>query len=280
MTGYLDRAGVNVTETRNAYVQLQDLNKRYGDLLIDGGLAAGGMAPPPWGTVADIASLGRSWKNGTWTDVFFDTVGLIPVVDGIKGVRAGVRLLDIKRAVDVANTAMGRVFQTTKDTAAKYWADMAKARKEAYDAAVVSCNGTKSCLDRLPSPKGPQYDTLPKDPNKGSWSGTPGDGVWTPKDGGPPVTYANGFPNFSPFSKADVDIPMKGNSTDFTAADKAMRARTGDPNWQIPDGYTWHHKENGVTMQLVPSSINTASYGGVNHTGGAALFGKVHGEGF
>jgi hypothetical protein len=271
MSGYLADAGVNVAETRTAYAQLQDLNKRYGDMLIDGGLAAGGLAPPPWGTFADVASLGRSWTNGTWGDVFFDVIGFVPVLDLVKGARTGLKVNDIRRGVDAANTAMGRVFQTTKDTAAKYWADMAKARKAAYDEAVKKCNGKKACLDKLPSPKGPQYDTLPKDPNKGSW---------TPKDGSPAVTYKNGFPDFKPFSKADVEIPMRGNSTDFTAADKAMQARTGDANWQRPDGYTWHHKEDGVTMQLVPSSINTASYGGVNHTGGAALFGKVHGEGF
>ena len=34
-----------------------------------------------------------------------------------------------------------------------------------------------------------------------------------------------------------------------------------------PDGYVWHHVENGRTMQLIPREIHNA----VRHTGGAAV---------
>ncbi|MBN1126825.1 MAG: HNH endonuclease [Sedimentisphaerales bacterium] len=34
-----------------------------------------------------------------------------------------------------------------------------------------------------------------------------------------------------------------------------------------PKGYTWHHVEDGVTMQLVPTDLHQA----VRHTGGVAV---------
>ena len=37
-----------------------------------------------------------------------------------------------------------------------------------------------------------------------------------------------------------------------------------------PEGYTWHHVEDGKTMMLVPSDIHSA----VRHTGGASLIKK------
>jgi hypothetical protein len=35
---------------------------------------------------------------------------------------------------------------------------------------------------------------------------------------------------------------------------------------ETPDGYVWHHVEDGRTMQLIPASIHAA-----RHTGGAAV---------
>jgi filamentous hemagglutinin len=34
-----------------------------------------------------------------------------------------------------------------------------------------------------------------------------------------------------------------------------------------PKGYVWHHVEDGVTLQLIPKSLNNS----VKHTGGAAV---------
>jgi A nuclease of the HNH/ENDO VII superfamily with conserved WHH len=39
-----------------------------------------------------------------------------------------------------------------------------------------------------------------------------------------------------------------------------------NPNWKMPDDMTWHHHEDGVTMLLIPQTVNK-----VPHTGGAAL---------
>ena len=85
------------------------------------------------------------------------------------------------------------------------------------------------------------------------------------------VSYANGFPDFTPFTNhpsgvKSVTITMTGtNRVDFRLANIAA----GHPEWgnRPPSGWTWHHKEDGSTMELVPSSINNI----FNHLGGASL---------
>jgi hypothetical protein len=120
--------------------------------------------------------------------------------------------------------------------------------------------------------KGPQYKNTPTEGPNGKWVGERGDGTWVPENGGPPVEYRNGFPDYSPYSRGQVDIPMAGDSKDFAAADKAMREKLGDPNWKRPPDCTWHHNENGVTMELIPKNVH-ATGGGAStpHMGGAAM---------
>ncbi len=78
----------------------------------------------------------------------------------------------------------------------------------------------------------------------------------------------DGFPDFSPYSKAIVKIDgLKGNtSSDFTTANKALGIKT------TPSGYTWHHVEDGRTLMLVPTELHQV----VRHTGGAALLKKAY----
>ena len=91
--------------------------------------------------------------------------------------------------------------------------------------------------------------------------------TYTDKDG-VSVTYnKDGYPDFKPYSKGEVPIDMKGNGGDFSKADQAYRQQIGDPNWQRPKDYTWHHHQDGRTMQLVPSKINAE----FSHTGGASM---------
>lgn len=55
---------------------------------------------------------------------------------------------------------------------------------------------------------------------------------------------------------------------DVTAANADMRERFPHLDWdRFTDGYTWHHVEDGRTMQLVPRDLHTA----VKHTGGVAV---------
>src|ERR1700743_36678 len=57
---------------------------------------------------------------------------------------------------------------------------------------------------------------------------------------------------------------MTGEKTDFAAADKAAGITK---EYREVRGLTWHHHENGNTMQLIPSDLN----GNTPHTGSAAV---------
>jgi uncharacterized protein YbjQ (UPF0145 family) len=82
-----------------------------------------------------------------------------------------------------------------------------------------------------------------------------------PKTG---VPFDNdGFPDFSDFSIEEVKIQMSGNRRlDDQAANQALGFR------KTPEGYTWHHHQDGTTMQLVPSDIHSKT----GHTGGFSLW--------
>jgi hypothetical protein len=85
------------------------------------------------------------------------------------------------------------------------------------------------------------------------------------------VTYKNGYPDFSSakydgkLGKAEVEIEMTGkNKVDFARANE--KAGFGKGTYDHPDGYTWHHHQDGKTMQLVKTDV----HGAAPHTGGAS----------
>jgi hypothetical protein len=70
---------------------------------------------------------------------------------------------------------------------------------------------------------------------------------------------ADGFPDFSPYAEKTVKIHMQGNYTsDFDAANAAAGYTS------TPRGYTWHHNQDRMTMQLVPQDLHDL----VRHDGG------------
>ncbi len=74
----------------------------------------------------------------------------------------------------------------------------------------------------------------------------------------------DGFPDFSSVAKQRVSIKQTGNrAVDEAAANSAAGLS------QTPRGYTWHHHQDGKTMQLVPTDIHRAT----GHTGGVATGG-------
>lgn len=137
-------------------------------------------------------------------------------------------------------------------------------------------NGSRGDGDFVPdaaSPLGKQLDAVRDNP-KLNPDGKPLEGI----------PYANGFPKYDDFvvpaggGKAQVEIIQAGNhSTDFTADDDALFKSTGktkdDLEAELGVPLTWHHKEDGVTMQLVPAKIHGAR-SGTGHAGGASLEGK------
>jgi hypothetical protein len=75
----------------------------------------------------------------------------------------------------------------------------------------------------------------------------------------------DGFPDFSPYSTHSVKFDPPGfagnHGTDFTHANRLA----GIP--EAPDTHTWHHHQDGHTMQLVPTDLHDA----VRHAGGVAI---------
>jgi hypothetical protein len=72
---------------------------------------------------------------------------------------------------------------------------------------------------------------------------------------------ADGYPDFRAAGvvKVEVRIEYTGSRTrDFAAANKAAGLR------ETPKGMTWHHHQDGTTMQLVPTDIHART----GHTGG------------
>ena len=79
---------------------------------------------------------------------------------------------------------------------------------------------------------------------------------------GVPFT-SEGFPNFSDYAVKTVKPKgLTGNRDNDNAVANAKAGYSDTPN-----GYTWHHHEDGVTMQLVPTDLHDA----VRHTGGSAV---------
>jgi len=69
----------------------------------------------------------------------------------------------------------------------------------------------------------------------------------------------DGFPDFSGVSIIDVSIQQTGSRAgDFRAANRAAGLDG------TPEGYTWHHHQDGTTMQLVPRDVHAQT----GHTGG------------
>lgn len=71
-----------------------------------------------------------------------------------------------------------------------------------------------------------------------------------------------GFIEFSPYSIKDVKIEVTGNrQKDEYRANKAAGFT------KTPDGFTWHHHQDGETMEAVPTDLHKA----IRHTGGVAI---------
>jgi hypothetical protein len=135
---------------------------------------------------------------------------------------------------------------------------------------------------------------------KGRWENpaSPGTGRWYPNPehaaykycGDRGIPYKNGYPNFSelalpggevnllPGKKVVIDgvekdVAMLGEMGDFELADAlgAQMAKMKDADtfrtWRLNRGLTWHHRENGLTMQLVWTELHAS----IPHVGGASL---------
>ncbi|MFM7888319.1 MAG: polymorphic toxin-type HINT domain-containing protein [Pseudanabaena sp.] len=102
------------------------------------------------------------------------------------------------------------------------------------------------------------------DPKKWTAKGGTIDENWTYTDWeGNTVSYSDGYPDFRAggYVRAEVEIQQKGNyTTDFTDA-------TAANGGVQPEGTTWHHHQNGTTMQAVDEVIHRR----FTHRGGVSI---------
>ncbi|MBE8233302.1 MAG: hypothetical protein HAW67_06155 [Endozoicomonadaceae bacterium] len=83
---------------------------------------------------------------------------------------------------------------------------------------------------------------------------------------GVPFT-TRGFPDFSRYVFKKTKIKFTGNrNIDFKKASDKVGITE---KWRKKNKYTWHHKEDGTTMQLLKFDLHDA----VKHTGGIAIKG-------
>ncbi len=233
------------------------------ELLRAGVDAAGVIDPTP---VSDLVGAGLSLAAGDLVGAGLSLISIIPYAgDAIgktaKGARALKKMNDLRKRINASIAAVNRLRKAAKRKAAS--AIRAKRKAEAAKKAADARKGVQGC-----SPPANRFGT--RLPTEGKWAGEKGHSVWTSPDG-VKVRYKDGYPDFPgppTHAKGSVEIDMKGNrTTDFTDADEAMRKQLGDPNWERPEGMTWHHKEDGVTMELVPSEVHDAA----QHTGGVSM---------
>jgi DNase/tRNase domain of colicin-like bacteriocin len=302
--------GSSQADYNRAQADLDRLESAYQELAVDTGLAAAGWAPPPWGTAADIASLGKSLFKRDWGGAVWDGIGLIPIAgDAAKAGKLGRKAKAIEAAINAARIKLVRQAahrMAARRAAAKdYWRKVIAEGRKRFDEAIKSCS-TQACKEKKVGLIGEHYKKTPVGgPGKGRWEGgIRGDGRFTPdpasslgkelkKFSGNPalnpsgrtldsIPYKDGHPDYSDFvvpagagKKAQVEIIQAGNHTgDFTAANDALKQATGKTKLQLEKvlgtKLTWHHKEDGVTMQLVPERVHGATAGS-GHTGGAFL---------
>lgn len=90
-----------------------------------------------------------------------------------------------------------------------------------------------------------------------------------------------GYPDFSPWvyekngKKAEIDMYLQGTrGKDDTLAEERFGEMIGDPDFEAPTGWTWHHSERTGKMLLVPTGIHEA----FKHTGGIPLYRVLTGD--
>jgi hypothetical protein len=70
---------------------------------------------------------------------------------------------------------------------------------------------------------------------------------------------ALGYPDFSSVAKAQVEITQTGSRAGDSRAANAAAGLNA-----TPEGFLWHHHQNGTTMLLVPRDIHVQT----GHTDG------------
>ena len=217
---------------------------------------------PGWGEAADVANAAWYVGEAKYLDAGLSLISVIPVLGDVigKGGKLATRLgpdaakatlqaldkVDVLRFLDQFKThpKLGPHVQKIQEAIRK-WIDELAAR-----------GGSSPPLIGGRKPINSQYAGATYPPEKlpaAVRQKYPDSVRFTP----------DGFPDFSPYAIARPEIKFTG---DYDLDFKAANAKAGLT--ETPKGYTWHHHQDGKTMQLVPTDLHQA----VRHTGGMAVF--------
>lgn len=256
------------SEVQSAESNLASLNNDLKFQLAQTAVDIAGIADPT--PISDVIGAGMSLYAGDVIGAGLSLISIVPYAgDALgktaKGARAAKKINALKKRIEaaIAATNLAKKLARRRAAAAIRAKRKAEAAKKATEAAT-----TAKCAP----PSNPfGVSKLPAD---GTWKGSRGNSVWEPDvttkrgqeildaTGGKPITFKDGYPDFSPYATHRVEIEMTGNNyADFKAANKAAGLD------ETPPGMTWHHNQDGVTMELVPSKLNN----NVPHDGGASL---------
>jgi hypothetical protein len=254
---------IQSNDVQRAERELEALNNELKLDLAQAAIDVAGIADPT--PISDVVGAGLSLFRGDFVGAGLSLVSAVPYAgDALgktaKGARLARKINNLKRRIEAGVASVNLLRRTATPAARRAAAATTAVRRRASNQVRHGCT--------------PDFNTrLPAD-GKGTWAGQKGNSRWTPDPNiypnARPVTYRNGYPDFTPNATRSVEIEMSqtGNrAADFRAADQAVRRQLNDPNWQRPRDMTWHHVENGTTMQLVPSNVHQAA----QHSGGVDI---------
>ncbi len=266
-------------EIRRAEADLGKLNDELKLDLAQAAVDVAGIADPT--PISDAIGAGLSLYRGDFIGAGLSLISAIPYAgDALgktaKGARLTKKINNLRKRIAAGMQTLNAVKAGASSAIRRRAAAAVRARlkKEAADKAARSA----TCKPCAKATGGNRFGTQsPKD----GWvnGGERGNSSWKPADpnskaakeisevtGGRPVQFREGFPVFTPYAKRRVEINMRGDHYyDFKAANKA--AGFGDTA-EPPKGFTWHHHEDGVTMELVPQKLHNNVK---PHTGGASI---------
>jgi hypothetical protein len=250
--------------------------------------AAGLIDPTP---ISDGIGALMSAARGDWFGAGMSLVSMIPYAgDAVgktaKGAKLMARVATLRKRI-ANNVVRGReiVANALKKDAAAIRAKRAAQKAEKIEDGIVS-----GC-----PVGGNRFGT--QSPKKG-WSNPNerGNSDWNPAESGlakekvediesvtkgKPVAFKDGNPDFSEYTykakgadgsavdaKVEIELSPTGNrEADFSKAREAMAEKLGQDKFYEPPDYTWHHKEDGTTMELVPTDLHR----NVPHSGGVSV---------
>lgn len=263
-------SGSNAAQLAQRERELADLNRELQLELAQSAIDIAGIADPT--PVSDVIGAGLSLYRGDFVGAGLSLISVVPYVgDALgktaKGAKLAASIAKLKKRIEGTVAAINKLRNQRKQAAA-----LERARRKEEAARRAAARKTTQPCPGDDFEYGRHGSRIPR--KGGKWDGEPGNSKWHPDPndpkgkeildatGGKPIQYKDGYPDFSPHATHKVEINMTGNdAVDFKAANEAAGLS------RTPKGYTWHHKEDGVTMELVPSAL----HGNVPHTGGASI---------